>query len=172
MNFAKLFLLSLILSACLDQSGTNVSTIDVKTSRVILREGDQVPVSEICASPKWDSSDSSIAMVDSGVLTGAGKGYATVNTGCGSKIDVIVGVRSSIRPDVETYKLPAKDQDRIQLCREDAEKTCETIGYGGNDTCHLNFAQKCSREDDRASFTMCVESFGMQTDWDCVLYWR
>jgi hypothetical protein len=60
----------------------------------------------------------------------------------------------------------------VAECRSDARVACDTIGYGGNETCLLAFAQECSEEDASAANAACCASVGLPPGSDCRLVWR
>lgn len=61
---------------------------------------------------------------------------------------------------------------RVARCEAAAARTCEIIGYGGNETCYLAFAQHCSPEDADAARAACLEANDSPPETACVLQWR
>ena len=83
------------------------------------------------------------------------------------KIIVVVAVVFGACTNSEN---PHVSDTEILKCETKALKECENIGYGGNDTCYLAFAQDCSAEDTVAAHELCLRQPGAKEP--CVLYWR
>ena len=57
-------------------------------------------------------------------------------------------------------------------CEQHAVQACAEIGYEGNQTCFLVFAQDCSDEDTELAHAMCCEINSVPLSQPCRLTWR